>query len=883
MRLGWGIGLALALWLGAGLAGEEFDLVCSKTSRFLAPMESADRFKYAPDRGVDILHVALDVTPDFTKRSVEGRMTMRFKPIARELGRLRLDAVRLGVRTVESSVRVKAWEITDAELVVNFEKPVPVGEETTVTVSYSAEPEQGLYFRTPEMGYKAGEAHVFSQGEAIEARHWYPCFDAPNEKFTSEIRCRVPEGMTVISNGRKMSEEKESGTGMKAVRWLQDKPHTTYLMTLVAGYFSRIEDRYKDIPMSFYTLPSEIQYATNSFRGTREAMAFFEGETGVPYPWAKYDQICVNDFVAGGMENTSATTLTDGTLYSDASENVRSSEELMAHELAHQWFGDLVTTKDWTHLWLNEGFATYYAHLFDGHKNGLEHMLYGLYEDARGFFDVPDDTRPIVWRGYEKPMDMFGFLVYPKGSWVLHMLRSQLGPDLFRRCVQTYLERHQYGLVVTEDLNQVVEELSGRSFDQFFNQYVYHAHQPELGLSYSWEESTRMAKLTVVQNQKLSEKVLLFRFPVTVRFKVKGAVVDRPIVVKEKSEDFYFALPEAPESVRFDPEYTVLARVDFTPSGPMLVAQLKDTTDVIGRLLGVEILSKRKDAEAVRLLGERLQQDPFYGVRVQSARALRSIHSREALGVLMASREQKDARVRREVVAGLGGFFDETAKEALMKVLESEKNPDILAEALSGLAPYHSTAIREVVLGLARTESHRNRVAEAAVRVMRSQDDVGYVKPLMQILKERAGAFEVGGLGTALETLGWLTRNEAERGEVRELLLSHTRSLRQGVRLAAIGALGTLGDPKAVAALQTYARAGRQTAERGVAEKAVESIRSTKKPGTDLKSIREEVLELQRANTGLKGQFEELKKKMEAQGTVEKASGGKDKKGAGKK
>src|SRR6185369_5229226 len=188
-------------------------------------------------------------------------------------------------------------------------------------------------------------------------------------------------------------------TGLVAVEWRQEKPHANYLISLVAGYLKKVEDRHRDIPIAFYTPASDINEAQNSFRDTKDMMAFFEEEIGVPYPWPKYDQVVVNDFVAGGMENTSATTLTDRTLFTDATENLRDSESLIAHEMAHQWFGDYVTCKDWSHLWLNEGFATYYAHLYTGHKNGRDKMLYDLYGDARGMVNRPgENPRPIVDR-----------------------------------------------------------------------------------------------------------------------------------------------------------------------------------------------------------------------------------------------------------------------------------------------------------------------------------------------------------------------------------------------------------------------------------------------------------------------------------------------------
>ena len=296
----------------------------------------------------------------------------------------------------------------------------------------------------------------------------------------------------------------------------------------------------------------------------------------------------------------------------------------MAHELAHQWFGDFVTCKDWSHLWLNEGFATYYDALYAGHQRGRDMFLYQMLSNAKGVLGQANDTNAIVRRDFNNPEEQFGFHAYPKGSWILHMLRSQLGEDLYRRCVKTYLERHAFGNVTTEDLNKVIEELSGRSFDQFFNQYVYHAHHPELAVNYSWDERAKLARLSIAQVQKLSDDVLLFNVPLPVRFKSKsGAIVERTLEVKDKSEDFYVPLSEAPEIVRIDPNLTVLAKVTFTPPTAMLHAMLADKDDMPGRLLAVEQMSGKKDA--LGKLKETLNNDPFYGVRLAAAQSIRAL------------------------------------------------------------------------------------------------------------------------------------------------------------------------------------------------------------------------------------------------------------------
>src|SRR5688572_231469 len=419
--------LLIALFADAARA-ELGELYCRHTA--LAPGDaSPSARKYAPSREVDILHLAIDVTPDFKERSIDGQVTVRFKPIAKPLSELRLDAVDLTVASVGSSEKLSGWHASDKQVTAVFDPPVPSDKEATVNIRYSATPKKGLYFRTPEMGYKPEDMHLWTQGEPIEARHWYPSFDAPNEKFTSEVTCRVSEEMVVLSNGKMVSQQKESGSELKAVRWLMDKPHVNYLIALVAGKLKKIEDKYKDIPLAFYTPASQSEHAIHSFKDTKDMMGFFEKEIGIPYPWPKYDQVCVDDFGWGGMENTTLTILNTSTLHPPESEPVRSSQGLIAHELAHQWFGDLVTCKDWSHLWLNEGFATYYDALYDGHKDGPDAMRLSMHQSAKGIISQPNQTNAIVRRDWQNPEEQFSYLAYPKGAWVLHMLRSQVGPD----------------------------------------------------------------------------------------------------------------------------------------------------------------------------------------------------------------------------------------------------------------------------------------------------------------------------------------------------------------------------------------------------------------------------------------------------------------------
>ena len=424
---------------------------------------------YAPDRRVDVLHIKLEVTPDFQEQTVAGTATLTFQPLARPLTTLVLDGVNLRIEAVESDHAIKDFAASADDVSVTFREPIPPDQQAWVEIKYAAEPKKGLYFRTEAMGYPAGDDHLWTQGEPHESRHWYPCFDAPNERSSTEVICHVPKAMTVLSNGQLMSTDIDPDTGWKRVRWLQEKPHVNYLICLVAGHLHGIEDEAGDVPLAFYTQPSRAAYIESGFRDTAQIMAFYEEEIGVPYPWVKYYQVTIGDFMWGGMENTTLTTLHQGAVFSDAVENTRTNRRLDAHELAHQWFGNYVTCKDWSHLWLNEGFATYYTHLYEGSKFGRDALLYGLYADARDkIFPNDGDTRPIVYREYESPWEQFDFRAYPKGSWVLHMLRSKIGAELFQKAIRKYLQQHALTHVETEELRAALEDVSGETVDRFF-------------------------------------------------------------------------------------------------------------------------------------------------------------------------------------------------------------------------------------------------------------------------------------------------------------------------------------------------------------------------------------------------------------------------------
>ena len=841
---------------------------CEEGRSHLLPLglDLQGKFHYAPDRKVDVLHIKLDVTPDFEKRTVSGSVSITSKPIAKPVELLELDAKDISIKKVTcEQAAIKDFVSTRESLQILFKEPIEVGTTFTVVIDYSAQPNAGLYFRTPAMGYPETDTHIWTQGETHEARHWFPCFDYPNERSSTEVICHVPQDMTVLSNGVRKGEVMDA-SGLKAVRWYHEKPHANYLICLVAGHLKGLNKTHRDVPLGFYTQPSLAKHAANSFRDTPDIMAFFEEEIGVDFPWPKYDQVTILDFTAGGMENTTLTTLTDGTIFAKATENIRTTRGLDAHELAHQWFGDYVTCKDWSHLWLNEGFATYYTHLYEGSKFGRDAMLYGLYRDATGrILTQGNDKKPIVYNAYKNPMEQFDYRSYPKGSWVLHMLRSQLGEDLYRKCIKAYLEKHALTSVVSDDLRQVIEENSGRPMDRFFDQWLYHARHPDLKISYQWLPKQGVAKVNIKQTQKTDDDVLQFHFPTKLRFVAGDMLVDYPINVTKVEEDFYVPLEKQPEIVRFDPDYSVLANVSFDKPNGMLRKQLENQEDMIGRLLACKLLGNRKTHESVELLTAAMQNDPFYGVRIEAASALSKHETDESLKALADNwASQTDARVRQSVVEKITNRYRDETPALIKQVLEKEKNPAILAAAIRGLGRFHGPETRAALIKFLGTDSFRNELAVAAMSAIRQLDDDALQPAVFDTLRQNASQFRTRDYGRGLETLAHTSRRQKDRSEVREFLAKHLAHPKVSVRAAAIQSLGILGDPKAITGLESLSQSENERISRP-AQQAVSKLREAK-PTTpkEIIELRKEIAEVKKESTKLKTELKSLREKLDA-------------------
>lgn len=833
------------------------------------PLKLTPGRKYARDRRVDIEHLKLDVTPDFNRRSVSGTMTMTFKPIAFPLDKLELDAVDLKIGEIQLTGALLDDHIVAAEkLTILFQKPVAPGLEVSLSIAFSAEPKQGLYFKTPDMGFRQTDTQLWTQGEADLHRFWFPCYDYPNERFTSEVICHAPAGMEVVSNGVLLS--KESQGLLTTWHWKQNQPHVNYLIALACGYFHKLEDKVGDLPLALLVPPSHQAQAAAAFADTRKIIEFFNREIGVAFPWDKYFQVYCLDFIAGGMENTSCTFEAAGMLFDSGTEQLRTLHRLDAHETAHQWFGDLLTCRDWSHLWLNEGFASYYTVLYEGEKSGADAMKLSLWYEAEEVFEAAD-TRPTVWRDYGDPMEQFDSRVYPKGAWILHMLRSQLGPDLYRQAIRTYLERHRNQIVGTDDLQDVLEEVSGLSLDQFFDQWLYHGGVPELRVDYAWDAGSKQAKVTVKQTQKITEQVRLFRLPLPVAFTVKGK--KEPLLFKmdvsQAEEDFYFSLPAQPELVRLDHDYTLLAKIDFSPPGEMLSKQLAG--DMIGRMIAARQLGSRKDQSSVDQLAKLLREDAFHAVRSEAADSLKKIATPAARSALIAGlANQTDARARESVVQALAAIPHPEAQQALEKHAGAEKNPMIRALIVKswGARP-GDAAIHQALLEQLQSQTYQNSVASAAIQALHAHDDATAVPAIFKRLQENPLDFRTRDYASAWNQLAFLARRRDGRDadpQVREFLVSLLTSPKEELRVAAAKALGTLRDPKSLAVLEpmTAGVSSFQDPVREAASKSVQALQSELSSPAELKNLWDQVQQLQKKSEALEKQVNDAKKKAAA-------------------
>jgi aminopeptidase N len=824
--------------------------------------------RYARDRTIKVRHMRIEVALDFEKKRIDGAVTHTFSALNDGLARVVFDAVELEIKaaavaTPDGPGEALAFSADGERVAIELPRALAAGEEISVRIAYGGAPRRGLYFVGPDADYPEKPRQAWTQGQDEDSRYWFPCYDYPNEKATSEVIATVPESMFALSNGRLVGVERDERRGTKTYAWSFGTPHVAYLVTLAAGEFDADEVDVDGIPVQYYVPRGRFQDIPRAFARTPAMIRHFSEVTGVKYPYEKYAQVCVADFIFGGMENTSATTLTDAALHDERSHEDQRNDALIAHELAHQWFGDLITCKDWSQGWLNEGFATYFENVWREKDEGWDAARYNFSQEAEAYFaeDAGSYRRPIVTRVYKDAIEVFDRHLYEKGGLVLDMLRNELGDALFWKGIRHYTRSNAGRNVVTADLAQAFEEATGRNIEWFLDQWVFRGGHPELDVSYEWDEDEKIAKVTVKQKQKLDEVTPLFRATITVGFRLPdgGAYEERVELKPEKEQAFHFRLAAKPVSVRFDPGDRLLKKLTMKLGDDMLKALLGDE-DAMLRIRAAKALGEKASPAAVAALRARLLEEKEWFVAGEIAKALGEVRGEAARDALIeALAVVKHPKARRGVVEALGEFReDEKAAAALIEVAAGDVSYVVEGEAAKSLGKTRSPRAFETIVRVLERKSQNDVIQQKALEGLQELRDERGIE-----VCERFAAYGAPALsrGQAIMALGRLGKEFPDRREhVRDVLERLLDDPWFRAQVAAPKALETLGDPAAIGALE---RARARALDGRVRRRAADAIRKLEKGKSreeEVKHLRDDVDKLKDENRALRDRIEKLEK-----------------------
>ncbi len=780
-------------------------ILCTASSVRSQPVFPVRDDGEGPSKAFHVIHYRIEVSFDETAKSVLGRTTTTLVPLVPGLSSLEFDAEHLRVQNVAAGTRPLSFDVRPKKLAITLDRPYDLDDTLTVSVEYTCTPARGLYFVQPDSSYPGKPSQIWTQGEDMDNHFWFPCYDFPNDMATSEVVATVRSSYVALSNGRLLDVREDRIRKTKTFHWRQDIPHASYLISLAAGNYAILRDRAGEVPLEYYVYPDQTEDAKACFSATPDMVRWFAGKIGYPYPWAKYAQVLIRDFIEGGMENISATSLADDATVYDARARVdESPTSLIAHELAHQWWGDVVTCKDWRHLWLNESFASYFDPLWHEHALGRDEFDYMMFTAQQSgiMSDKHRGRKPIVSVG------SYGENIYPRGASVLHMLRFVLGDRLFWKALHHYIVKYQHTPVETNDLKVAIEEATGQNLYWFFDQWIYKAGYPVFDLSWTWSDSARALALRVRQVQTTDSLTGVFRTPVDVEVTTPAGSETRRFNILTRDTTLTIPSSSKPCLVIFDKGNWLLKEMQWTKSTEEWLYQAENAASPIDRLLAVRELSRMRTTDArIPCFIRSIRADHFWAVRREAVQAFEPSDSldpgvKQAVGAaLVAAASDSRPDVRMAAVSQLGSFQGETVKAALHAAL-ADSSYRVVAAAIRSIAKADSANARPLVLSYIDVPSHRNVISSAALRTLATLDSVRAVDT--SLVKGRNGQ----PVEMRFASLGILSRYGRGRAEVLRLLESIAGERPSFVRTFAIRLLGDFGDTGAVPALEKIAGDG---------------------------------------------------------------------------
>ena len=669
-------------------------------------------------RDYDALHYLIKIKLDLDRKSFEGATTVTLSSFRDGLEACVLDAEEFAVTSVLDEYGAPLrFEQSAKTLTVALAHPAKFGEIVTFTCAYNGrEPRQGLEFvdETPD-----NPRLVWSNSWPDNVHHWFPCFDYPNDKATTEIVATVASGLKVAANGRLVGVAEDKAAGVVTYHWSQDLPHSTYLVFLAAAPYVIVRDAYKTLPVNYWVYPRDENKVRPTYGKTPEMIAFFNETFGFDYPWQKYDQVSVP--LGGGAESTSATAMTSRIMVAAEDEPDFSAIGIVSHELAHQWWGDLITLRSWGHAWLNESFGTYSDYLYFRHDRGEDEGALNLQNKLEAYLREAKTKyiRPIVSDRYDKPGDMFDSHSYPKGALVLHMLRSILGDEIFFKTLSHFLHRYAFDAVDTADFVRSVKTVTGQNLDWFFDQWLFKPGHPVFDIRSEWDAAGKAVRLKVAQVQDFARGVPVFRVPVSVKVVTAGRTKVHRVWIREREETFEFPAETKPLLVRFDAGNELIKETTFPKEPAELLYQLKND-DVIGRMAAAGELAGVVDRPGVFAgLAESARSDPFWAVRRQAVGSLARRAAPEAAAALKQACRDPHASVRAAAVQALGASKDKGLGPFYKDLFRKDKSVRVRAEALRALGLTGDASLAAFLRESAAVPSHQNLIKRAAEEALK--------------------------------------------------------------------------------------------------------------------------------------------------------------------
>jgi len=664
-------------------------------------------------RSYDALHYLIKIKLDLDRKAFEGATTVTVSSLRESLEVCVLDAEEFTVTAVlsEDGSPLK-FDQSTKELTVHLPRPYKFGEILSFTCfHHGANPKIGLRFMAETPDYPQ---LVFSDSFPENVHHWFPCYDYPNDKVTNEIVATVKSGLKVGANGRLVGVIEDEAAGTVTYHWTQDLPHSTYLIFLAAAPYVVIRDSYKTLPINYWVYPQDEAKALPTYGKTPKMMEFFNTIFGYDYPWQKYDQISVPS--GGGAESTSATAMTHRIMVDEKGEPDFTAIGIVSHELAHQWWGDLITLRSWAHTWLNESFGTYSDYLYHRYEKGDDEGALNLQGKLDAYLREAKTRyiRPIVSDRYDEPGDMFDSHTYPKGARVLHMLRSLVGEEPFFKTLSHFLHRYAFDAVDTADFIRSVKTVTGRNLDWFFDQWLFKPGHPVFDVRYEWDAAGKVVRLRIAQVQDFSKGVPVFRVPVSIKLVTAGKTDILKVWIKEREETFEFPAETKPLLVRFDEDNVLIKEIVFPKERDELLFQLK-YDDVIGRMeAAAGLLAFKDDPQVSAGLIAGLRTDPFWAVRKSALEALARMKDKNGPDVFKKACQDPDSQVRAAALAALGDLKDRGLVEFYKGLFKKDASYRVQAEALTAIGKAGDPSAVTFLKHAAAVPSYRDMIRRAA-------------------------------------------------------------------------------------------------------------------------------------------------------------------------